>query len=91
MVRLKVLPAGIGPGPDYFFNSNMVRLKGTKAPLQEAHISFFNSNMVRLKADVVNNDDTMVNFQFQHGTIKSIIVYKIIIVVRLFSIPTWYD
>ena len=74
MVRLKDLFV-LHAIPDYLgFNSKMVRLKDFKINTNDIQGFSFNSKMVRLKEDNLEKKGKVAPvFQFQNGTIKSIL------------------
>ena len=60
------------------FNSKMVRLKGEWKTLDGDEYKNFNSKMVRLKDKYIDElQSLLVKFQFQNGSIKSLIVSRL--------------
>ena len=55
------------------FNSKLVRLEGYHSLAEKAHITRFNSKLVRLKEDCLRVTARYFGFQFQTGSIKSLV------------------
>ena len=75
----------------FSFNSSVVRLKVEKLKSDNEKIECFNSSVVRLKATIADVDWTDSEFQFQCGSIKSLLSKSLMILSKVVSIPVWFD